>query len=66
MTMEIQGMMQPSNLIAEVNELSGGWRMKLLLASVARAAEELQQLTDEIEHRISFDSLDDISRHLYD
>ena len=59
-------MMQPSNLIAEVNELSGGWRMKLLLASVARVAEELQQLTDEIEHRISFDSLDDISRHLYD
>jgi len=46
MTMEIHGMMQPSNLIAEVNELSGGWRMKLLLASVARAADETSATTD--------------------
>ena len=43
----------------------GAWSCSWLLW-LGRQRKELQQLTDEIEHRISFDSLDDISRHLYD
>ena len=46
----------------------GRWRMKLLLASVARAAEEKNCNNWRMKLNIGYhsNSLDDISRHLYD